>query len=354
MKRTKLLPLLLSALLLLSASGCRPAEAPSQSGGASSSVSSSTSSSGIPAPNDEILPIDLAVLSGPTGVGAAYLMEYYAPEHVPADSPISVSSVVVTENSEATALLSNGEADIAAVATNVASNFYHKTDGSIQMLAVNTMGVLYILEKGDSIQSMADLQGKTIYATGQGANPEYILNYLLTQNGIDPDKDVTIEYYSEATEVTAQMANTEDAIAVLPQPYVTAAGLQDDTLRVALDLTEEWNKVADTQLITGVTVVRKEYAEEHPDVVAAFLTDYAKSVEAANTDLDGTAALCEEQGVVAKAAIAKKALPECNIVCLTGDELKTNASAYLQVLFDADPKAVGGAMPGDDFYWAAK
>ena len=162
MKRTKLLPLLLSALLLLSASGCRPAEAPSQSGGASSSVSSSTSSSGIPAPNDEILPIDLAVLSGPTGVGAAYLMEYYAPEHVPADSPISVSSVVVTENSEATALLSNGEADIAAVATNVASNFYHKTDGSIQMLAVNTMGVLYILEKGDSIQSMADLRGKTI------------------------------------------------------------------------------------------------------------------------------------------------------------------------------------------------
>ena len=215
--------------------------------------------------------------------------------------------------------------------------------------------MLYVVEKGgDTVQSMADLKGRTILSTGKGTTPEYVLRYLLAQNGIDPDKDVTIEYYSEATEVTAQMANTEDAIAVLPQPYVTAAGLQDDTLRVALDLTEEWNKVADTQLITGVTVVRKEYAEEHPDVVAAFLTDYAKSVEAANTDLDGTAALCEEQGVVAKAAIAKKALPECNIVCLTGDELKTNASAYLQVLFDADPKAVGGAMPGDDFYWAAE
>ena len=177
---------------------------------------------------------------------------------------------------------------------------------------------------------------------------------LLNANGIDPDKDVTIEYYSEATEVTAQMATTEDAIAVLPQPYVTAAGLQDETLRVALNLTEEWNKVADTQLITGVTVVRKEYAEEHPDVVAAFLTDYARSVEAANTDLDGTAALCEKQGVVAKAAIAKKALPNCNIVCLTGDELKADASAYLQVLFDADPAAVGGALPGDDFYWTAE
>ena len=159
----------------------------------------------------------------------------------------------------------------------------------------------------------------------QGTTPEYVLRYLLTANGLDPDKDVDIQYYSEATEVTAQMATTQDAIAVLPQPYVTAAGLKDDTLRVALDLTAEWDKVADTQLITGVTVVRKAYAEEHPDVVAAFLADYAQSVNAANTDLDGTAALCEEQGVVAKAAIAKKALPNCNIVCLTGEELKADA-----------------------------
>ena len=234
MKRTKLLPLLLSALLLLSASGCRPAEAPSQSGGAISSVSSSTSSSGIPAPNDEVLPIDLAVLSGPTGVGAAYLMEYYAPEHVPADSPISVSSVVVTENSEATALLSNGEADIAAVATNVASNFYHKTDGSIQMLAVNTMGVLYILEKGDSVQSMADLAGKTVYATGQGANPEYILNYLLERNDVDPSQ-VNVEWMT-AQEVSAKMASSEDGICMLPVPAATALMIQDTGVRQALSL----------------------------------------------------------------------------------------------------------------------
>ena len=167
-------------------------------------------------------------------------------------------------------------------------------------------------------------------------------------------KDVDIQYYSEATEVTAQMASTQDAIAVLPQPYVTAAGLKDDTLRVALDLTAEWDKVADTQLITGVTVVRKAYAEEHPDVVAAFLADYAQSVNAANTDLDGTAALCEEQGVVAKAAIAKKALPNCNIVCLTGEKLKADVSGYLQVLYDADPAAVGGTLPGEDFYWTAQ
>ena len=221
-------------------------------------------------------------------------------------------------------------------------------------MAVNTLGVLYVVEQGDTVHSMADLKGRTILSTGKGTTPEYVLRYLLTANGIDPDKDVDIQYYSEATEVTAQMAATQDAIAVLPQPYVTAAELKDDTLRVALDLTAEWDKVADTQLITGVTVVRKAYAEEHPDVVAAFLADYAQSVNAANTDLDGTAALCEEQGVVAKAAIAKKALPNCNIVCLTGEELKADVSGYLQVLYDADPAAVGGTLPGEDFYWTAQ
>ena len=293
----------------------------------------------------------VAGLKGPTTMGLVNLLSMEEDGTASMDYDLQLYGAA----DEIVPLLMKGELDMAAIPANLAATLYQKTEGGIQAVAVNTLGVLYVVEKGgDTIQSMADLAGRTILSTGKGTTPEYVLRYLLNANGIDPDKDVTIEYYSEATEVTAQMANTEDTIAVLPQPYVTAAGLQDDTLRVALDLTEEWNKVADTQLITGVTVVRKEYAEEHPDVVAAFLTDYAKSVEAANADLDGTAALCEEQGVVAKAAIAKKALPNCNIVCLTGDELKTNASAYLQVLFDADPKAVGGAMPGDDFYWTAE
>ena len=179
-----------------------------------------------------------------------------------------------------------------------------------------------------------------------------MLRYLLNANGIDPDKDVTIEYYSEATEVTAQMATTEDAIAVLPQP-MSLPPVCRTRLCGGLNLTEEWNKVrypAHHRCDCGAQGVRRGA----PGCGGRFLTDYARSVEAANTDLDGTAALCEEQGVVAKAAIAKKALPNCNIVCLTGDELKADASAYLQVLFDADPAAVGGALPGDDFYWTAE
>ena len=192
-------------------------------------------------------------------------------------------------------------------------------EGGIQAVAVNTLGVLYVVEKGgDTVQSMADLKGRTILSTGKGTTPEYVLRYLLTKNGLDPDKDVKIEYYSEASEVTAQMAaSKKDAIAVLPQPYVTAAQLKDSSLRVVLDLTREWNKVCDTQLITGVTVVRTEYAKENPDIVANFLRDYEKSIKAAQTDIAGTAALCEETGVVAKKAIAQKALPQCNIVYLS-------------------------------------
>ena len=354
MKRTKLLPLLLSALLLLSASGCRPAEAPSQSGGAISSVSSSTSSSGIPAPNDEVLPIDLAVLSGPTGVGAAYLMEYYAPEHVPADSPISVSSVVVTENSEATALLSNGEADIAAVATNVASNFYHKTDGSIQMLAVNTMGVLYILEKGDSIQSMADLRGKTIYATGQGANPEYILNYLLTQNGLDPAADVTIQWLT-AQEVTANMLSAEDGVCMLPVPAATAVMNKNADVRSALDLTEEWDAATDGQsvLTMGCVVARTGFIQEHPEAVQNFLTEYAASIAyVSNPDnLEEAAKLVAQYGITASEEIALKAIPDCNLVCSTGDAIREGIQGYYEVLFEADPASIGGAIPDDQFYY---
>ena len=317
-------------------------------GGGAAAGSAATDGAGAAA---EPVEVHVASLKGPTSIGLVQFMDRAADGETDNEFDFAMN----TAADEIVPKVIQGDIDIALVPANVASVLYNKTEGAVQVIDINTLGVLNVVTGDANVASFGDLAGRTVYMTGKGTTPEYVLRYLLTKNGLDPDKDVKIEYYSEASEVTAQMAATKkDAIAVLPQPYVTAAGLQDETLRVALNLTEEWNKVADTQLITGVTVVRKEYAEEHPDVVAAFLTDYAKSVEAANADLDGTAALCEEQGVVAKAAIAKKALPNCNIVCLTGDELKTNASAYLQVLFDADPKAVGGAMPGDDFYWTAE
>ena len=349
----KILSLLLAFSLALSLAACGGSASSAVSSTVVSEVASSAAASEekeTAAPLSATEPLRIAGLKGPPTMGLVNLLSMEQAGTAAMDYDLQLYGAA----DEIVPLLIKGELDMAAIPANLAATLYQKTSGGIQAVAVNTLGVLYVVEQGDTVHSMADLKGRTILSTGKGTTPEYVLRYLLTANGLDPDKDVDIQYYSEATEVTAQMATTQDAIAVLPQPYVTAAGLKDDTLRVALDLTAEWDKVADTQLITGVTVVRKAYAEEHPDVVAAFLADYAQSVNAANTDLDGTAALCEEQGVVAKAAIAKKALPNCNIVCLTGEELKADVSGYLQVLYDADPAAVGGALPSEDFYWTAQ
>lgn len=293
-------------------------------------------------------PVRIAGLKGPTTMGLVNLLDMEQQGTAALDYDLQLYSTA----DEIVPGLIKGELDMAAIPANLAAALYQKTKGGIQVMAVNTLGVLYVVEKGDTVHSMADLAGRTILSTGKGTTPEYLLRYLLEKNGLDPDKDVKIQYCSEATEVTAQMAAAQkDAIAVLPQPYVTAAGMKDPSLRVALDLTAEWDKVSDSQMVTGVTVVRTQYAQEHPDVVEAFLQEYAQSVRTANTDLDRTAALCEQQGVVAKAAIAKKALPACNIVCRTGDEMQKDVSAYLSVLCAADPAAVGGKLPDEGFYW---
>lgn len=293
-------------------------------------------------------PVRIAGLKGPTTMGLVNLLDMEQQGTAALDYDLQLYGTA----DEIVPGLIKGELDMAVIPANLAAALYQKTKGGIQVMAVNTLGVLYVVEKGDTVHSMADLAGRTILSTGKGTTPEYLLRYLLEKNGLDPDKDVKIQYCSEATEVTAQMAAAQkDAIAVLPQPYVTAVGMKDPSLRVALDLTAEWDKVSDSQLVTGVTVVRTQYAQEHPDVVEAFLQEYAQSVRTANTDLDRTAALCEQQGVVAKAAIAKKALPACNIVCRTGDEMQKDVSAYLSVLCAADPAAVGGKLPDEGFYW---
>ena len=354
----KLASLLLSAAMLLGLAACggtsssvtASSEAAASEAASSSAASSEAASSEAAAEENTLSTTDsvrIAGLKGPTTMGLVNLL----PMQEDGTANLSYDLQLYGAADEIVPLLTKGELDMAAIPANLAATLYQKTEGAIQVMAVNTLGVLYVVEKGDTVQSVADLKGRTILSTGKGTTPEYVLRYILTQNGIDPDNDVNIEFYSEATEVTAQMAVTDDAIAVLPQPYVTSASMQDDTLRVALDLTAEWEKVCDTQLITGVTVVRTAFAEEHPVVVAAFLEDYAAIAEAAGADLDCTATLCEEQGVVAKAAIAKAALPACNIVCITGEEMKADVAGYAQVLYDADPAAVGGAMPDDGFYW---
>ncbi len=307
-----------------------------------------------PAPGEEDpaqgLTIRLGGLKGPTSMGMVKLLS----DAENGNTANAYEFTLAAAADELTPLLVQGQMDILAVPANLASVLYNKTEGGVQLLAINTLGVLYVVEKGgETVNSLADLKGKTVYATGKGNTPEYCLNYLLAQNGLTLGEDVQVEWKSEATEVVSQMATEESAVALLPQPFVTVAQTQLEGLRVALDLTAEWNALENgSTLVTGVLVVRRAFAQEHPAELQAFLQEYAASTQFANDQPAEAAQLIEQYGIV-KAAVAEKALPYCNIVCLTGEEMQSKASAYLQVLFDQNPASVGGSLPGEDFYWSA-
>ena len=301
--------------------------------------------------NEEVAPADfeIAVMTGPTAIGLTKVM-------TDAEAKTAANNynfhVYGTADEISTGLM-KGELDVACVPCNLASVLYNKTNGEIVMAAINTLGVLYIVETGTGIQTVEDLRGKTIYSTGQGTTPEFTLRYLLSAAGIDPDKDVTIEYKSEAAEVTAALAEATEAVAMLPQPYVTAAMNQNASLRIALSVTEEWEKLEkDSTVVTGVLVARKAFIEENEAAFAKFLEEYQASTAYANENVEETATQLEHFDIF-KAAIAKKAIPYCNVTFISGTEMKTKASAYLKVLFDQKAGAVGGALPGDDFYYGA-
>lgn len=286
----------------------------------------------------------VAVLKGPTTMGLVNLMA--------GEDAADYDFEMYGKADEIVPQLVKGELDAAAVPANLAATLYQKTNGAIEVACINTLGVLYVVENGETVNSVEDLKGKTIVTTGKGTTPEYVLRYILTENGVDPDNDVTLDFYSEATEALAQLQAGTSTIAMLPQPFVTSALAQVEGLRVALDMNEEWEKVAGSKLVTGVLVARKDAVEADPARFAAFMDGYKASVEAANTNLENTAALCEQYGIVAKAALAQKALPNCNIVFETGDEMKTDLETYFNVLYAADPTSVGGQLPADDFYYA--
>jgi len=294
--------------------------------------------------------VNVFVLTGPTGIGAVNLW-------AAADAGEDLENyhlTAVTAPTEIVAKISSGEADIAAVSTNLASTLYKKTEGGVAILAVNTLGVLNALDNtGAEISSMADLKGRHIVTTGQGANPEYIVNYLLKQNGLDPETDVSIDFVADGSELPAVWATDPEAVIIAPQPVATSIKGKYEGAALALDLTDEWAKVSpDSQLMMGCMIVRRAFLEEHPEAVAHFMTDYEASVAAATADPEATSALCEQYGIVPAAAVAKAAIPNCNLCFITGEALREGLTGYLQVLLDADPASVGGALPGDDFWYA--
>lgn len=295
----------------------------------------------------EKITMNIAALKGPTAMGMVELME----RAEKGEATNNYNFTIAGTADEITANLVKGDFQIAAIPCNLASILYQNSEGKIQVAGINTLGVLYIVETGDSIQSVEDLKGKTIYSTGKGTTPEFTLNYLLSSHGIDPNKDVTIEYKSEATEVAAMLSETEDAIAMLPQPYVTTVQMTNDKVRVALDVTKEWEALnLDSSVVTGVVVVNKKFAQENKEAVEAFLAEYEDSVTFVNRNIEEASALIEKFGII-KAAVAKQALPYCNITMIRGEEMKNKVDGYLKVLYDQKPESVGGKLPEEGFYW---
>ncbi len=294
--------------------------------------------------------VNIAALKGPTGMGlvkviddssavtdASYVYDFALESAADAISPKFIT----------------GEIDIAAVPANLASVLYNRTEGDVVVLSINTLGVLYIAENGDTVHSVSDLRGKTVYASGQGNTPEYALNYMLEANGLVPGTDVKVEFKTEHAECLAAIINEPNAVAMLPQPFMTSAMIQNEGVRIALDINGEWEKATGKRHVTGVTIARKSFAEENPEAVKAFLAAYEESVKFVNENVEEAAALIEKHGIF-KAAVAKKALPYCSISYIDGEEMKGIVSEYLDILAGQNVKSIGGAVPKDDFYYIAE
>lgn len=318
----------------------------------SESMEAATESTEATAENADGTLIRVASLKGPTSLGLLFLMD----KANKGETANTYEFRMATGADEFLPLMVKGDLDIALIPANVASVLYHKTQGGVEVIDINTLGVLYMVSGEDGLADFTDLKGKTIYLTGKGTTPDYVLQYLLNANGMSVD-DVTLEYKSEATEVASVLAEDPTAIGLLPQPFVTAACMQNDALKVIFDLNEEWNKVqgaSGSSMVTGVTVVRKEFLEENEEAVKAFMEEHKASAEAINADPATGAALAVEAQIVAKEPIAQKAIPDCNITYMDKAEMKQALSGYLDVLFHQDSQSIGGGLPESDFYYDAE
>ncbi len=287
-------------------------------------------------------------LKGPTSMGLVFLREQAQSGQAAQEYEFTMAVAA----DELLPLMIKGELDIALIPANVASVLYNKTEGGVSVIDINTLGVLYLVSGDNTIDSMESLRGRTVYLTGKGTTPDYVLQYLLRANGIDPS-ECTLEYRSEATEVAALLAEQPQAAGLLPQPFVTVACAQNEELDVVLDMNQQWNlaRGEGSSMVTGVTVVRNAFLQEHPGAVQSFLEEHAASVRAIQEDPDKGAQLVVAAEIITKEPIARKAIPQCNITYIDGEEMRQALSGYLQVLFEQDPASVGGKVPGEDFYY---
>ena len=310
-----------------------------------------TSSSSVPA-TVEKAKVTVTALKGPTGIGMVKLMADDDADTAANDYAFNIAGAP----EDVAASVIKGEVDIAAVPVNLAATLYNKTEGKYVVCGINTLGVLYMLDTTNTINSVEDLRGKKIYATGQGSTPEYILRYVLSKNNIDPDRDVTLEFVTEHAELVSLMAAGKAEIALLPEPNATTTLMSTTGARRALNMTEEWNKISTdgSKVVQGCIIAKKEFLDTNPDAYDSFINEYTASVKYVNESTKEASAVVEKYGIVPKAAIAEKAIPNCNITLITGEEMKNTLSPFLKVLFDYNVNSVGGKLPDDSFYYIGK
>ncbi|MBQ1770956.1 MAG: ABC transporter substrate-binding protein [Clostridia bacterium] len=359
MKKKSLIALLLALAMLLSVgcakqAGSQETAAPAPETVAESVPEEPAKEEPAPAPETPAEEpagetVRFGILKGPTGIGAAKLLQ----DNASGESVNSYEVTVAAEATEIVSMIAAGQLDIAAVPTNAAAALYNKTQGAIRILALNTAGVLYILEQGDTVHSMADLKGKTIYSVGQGANPEYVLRHLLAENGLKDGENVTLEFLDSA-ELTTKAAAGEIEVCMLPVPAVTTVLMKNSNMRSALNLSEEWDKLNNGSTLTmGCVIAPASYVQDHPEAVAEFLKEYEASIRFVLDDPVAGAAYCEQFEIVPNSKVAEKAIPDANLIFISGAGIRPAIEGYYKVLFDSDPKSIGGALPSDDFYPAA-
>lgn len=286
-------------------------------------------------------PIRIGSLSGPTGIGMVHLME----------DPAQYDISVFQNPDEVAAKFISGELDVAAVPSNLAAVLFNKLEGNAVLLATNTLGTLFILEHGSSIKSVSDLKGKTILASGKGGTPEYILNQILQAAGMDPASDVTLKWLTSHADAATTVVSEEGAIAMLPQPFVTVVTGKNDSVKAVLDLDREWKTATDSALPMGVLIAQKSFSDGRSTDLEIFLSDYADSVKSVNEDPKAASVLVAKHGVIADAAVAEKAIPDCNIVFVTAQQGKADLEAFFKRIHAMNPKSIGGSMPNETFYY---
>lgn len=336
--------LALAAFLALTLAGCGQSAQPQQEETSTPPATTEATKTEVTAGYEDGLVTQVASLKGPTSMGLSALMTSEN-EHYEFNIYAAADEIVP--------LVVKGEVDIALVPANLAATLYQKTNGAIEVANINTLSVLQVVTPGDvEMSDLTALKGKTIYMTGKGTTPEASLRYLVEKNGMSWD-DMTVEFKTEATEVVSALQTDPTAFAVLPEPFATVAIQQLDNRHIALSLGDEWDRVSNngSQLVTGVTIVRKEFAEAHPAAMLQFAADAAESVAYVNGHPEDAANKIESLDIV-KAPIAKLAIPRCNLVCMTGEEMRTALSGYLDALYTFDPQMIGGKLPDDAFYGA--